>query len=429
MDEVITNINPVFLKNRLARKSSFIYLLIWWLLSTGVYLFIYIPTTNQIVLKIIIPFLLIVLIIHEKKLFIDRGLTSYIFLILWGGLSIFYSVNLLLTETYLQMLAGNVIIWYIAARCIKKIHNILVLCYPLFISLFIQAYVTITAPVQQASNVVNQGLERVTGLSSNENDQARLLFFGVVVAILLILYLQNGFFKAIYASSIVIFIIGILKTGSRECFIALGGFVLTFLFLTVKKKKYGYLILAILLIMMFYNLGYQYILNNTVLGRRMEIAVNQGEENIRFTLIKEGWNFFLTHPFFGIGLGSFTTLSSTNQYSHNDYIEILASMGIPAFLIYMNIYLDYLRKGKKVFSRYKGYYKNAIIVAISFLFGYLCLGIFDPIFYYPPTTLMLAFYYSLISKIYHEYIFKRLSQVPTKNNGTTYNRVISFEKI
>lgn len=416
------------MKYNLIRKTSFIYLLIWWLLSTGVYLFIYIPTTNQVVLKVVIPFLLVVLLIHEKKLFIDRGLFFYIFLTLWGGLSIFYSVNLLLTETYLQMLAGNVIIWYIAARCIKKIDNILLLCYPLFISLFIQAYITITAPIQQASNVVNQGLERVTGLSSNENDQARLLFFGVVVAILVILYLQSRFFKLIYGTSIVIFILGILKTGSRECFIALGCLFLTFLFLNVKKKKYGYLTLAILLLMIFYNLGYQYILNNTVLGRRMEIAVNQGEENIRFTLIKEGWNFFLTHPFFGIGLGSFTTLSSTNQYSHNDYIEILASMGIPAFLIYINIYFDYFRKGKKLFSQYKGYYKNAVIVAMSFLFGYLCLGIFDPIFYYPPTTLMLAFYYTLISKIYHQYKYNKIWQL-TMNNNRKYEKAINFQKI
>jgi O-antigen ligase len=336
---------------------------------------------------------------------------------------------MLVTETYLQMLTGNIIVWYIASRCLKKINDILVLSYPVFLALCVQAYYTITAPVEQASNIVNQGLERVSGLSSNENDQARLLLFGVVIAVLTIIYCRIRLLKILLIISIAAFILGILKTGSRECFLALGVMIITFLFLTVKKKKYGYWLLVILLVILFYNVGYDYLLNNTVLGRRMQIAVNQGEQNIRFTLIKEGWNFFLSNPIFGVGLGSFTTLSSSNQYSHNDYIEILASMGLPAFIIYINIYVDYFRKGKKLFSRYEGYYKNAIIVAISFVVGYLCLGIFDPVFYYPPTTLMLAFYYTLISKIYYQYKIKKVMPLQIQSNKFTFSGVRNNRKI
>lgn len=392
---------------KLKNQPVLFYTIVWWFLSTGVFLFTYVELTNQVVLKIIIPVLFLMVLIYEMKIKIQKGLKLYIGLFLWGCLSLIYSLNTEMTLRYLQMLIGNVLIWYIASVCISKIKNIKALSYPVLLAFLVQAYSTLTDKVQEATYAVNQGLERATGLSSNENDQARLLLFGIVTVVILILYSKNKIIKAIYAFCIAGFMIGMLKTGSRESFIALAAMIIAFLFLTVRKKKYGYLIAATVIVTLLYNLGYNFVLNNTVLGRRMQIALEQGEQNVRFTLIKEGWNFFISQPLFGVGLGSFTTLSSTHQYSHNDYIEILASMGLPAFIIYISIYYDFFNKAKKIFMTYNGYYKNAIIVAISFLVGYLVLGVFDPTFYYPTTTLMLATYYTLIIKIYNQSHFAK----------------------
>jgi len=409
---------------KLKKQSVLFYTIVWWFLSTAVFLFTYVEATNQIILKIIIPSLLLIVLIHEMKIKIQKGLKLYIGLFLWGCLSLIYTLNTEMTLRYMQMLIGNVIIWYIASRCIPKIKSVNTLAFPVLLAFLAQAYFTLTDKVQEAAYAVNEGLERATGLSSNENDQARLLLFGIITAVMLMLYSKNKITKFIYSFCILGFIIGMLKTGSRECFIALAAMIITFLFLTVTKKNYGYLIAGIFIGILLYNFGYNYVLNNTVLGRRMQIALEQGDQNIRFTLIKEGWNFFLSQPLFGVGLGSFTTLSSTHQYSHNDYIEILACMGLPAFVIYMNIYYDFFRKSVKLFRRYRGYYKYAIIIAISFLVGYLSLGVFDPTFYYPSTTLMLATYYTLILKIYKQQRFSKSKKTALVIN----NKRIKFNK-
>lgn len=385
------------------KASSTFYIIIWWLLAIGVYLLMYFPATNQFFLKGLVPLLLIIVIGKEKRISVDSGLKGYCLLVLWGALSLIYSVNGDMTFRYLQMLTGNIIIWYIVARCIKNIKDIRLLFYPLLLAFVVQMYFTLTAHFQGPQKVINAGLERVSGLSSNENDQGRVMVFGIITALTLQLYFRNKILKALCWFVIGGFIVAIFRTGSRESLITtILGFVI-FLYLKAKRKNYLYLTGGVILGVLIYYFGYNYMLNNTAMGRRFQMAMAQGGQNIRMNLIKEGWSYFITHPFLGIGLGSFTTYSPSHHYSHNDFIEILSCMGLPAFLIYITIYIRYIIKSGRLFKTYIGYYKNIIIIAITFVFCYLFLGIWDPTFYYPNTTFMLAFFYSLVVKIYDQY--------------------------
>ncbi|HZW71493.1 MAG TPA: hypothetical protein VFF57_11475, partial [Hanamia sp.] len=106
------------------KHDSLFYVITWWLLSTGIFLFTYIPSTNQVVLKIVVPFLLLLILGKEKSVSVDKGLWLYICLVLWGCLSLFYTVDAALTLRYLQGFLGNIIIWYIASRCIKNISDV-----------------------------------------------------------------------------------------------------------------------------------------------------------------------------------------------------------------------------------------------------------------------------------------------------------------
>jgi len=388
------------------RKIKYLYyVIIWWLLSSGIFLFTYFPTTNQLVLKVVIPLLFLAIIVKEKVLSFDKGLMFYCGLFIWACLSVFYTVNINMALEYLQMLLGNIIIWYIAARCVKKISSIRVLLYPLLFSFLVQLYFALTAKIHIALNPTNRGLERITGLSKNANDEGRLLVFGIVTLLLLINYIKNRTFKVAAIILIGCFYYAIFRTGSRSSLLAVTLMFLSYIFLLSKKKNYGLLIATIAGIFLIYHFSYDYILNNTSMGRRLELAAAHGEQNVRILLIKEGWQFFLSRPIIGLGLGSFTAYSTGNYYSHNDYIEILASLGLPAFLLYMSIFYDYWKKGIKIFQHVNVYYKSAIVVSLAFLFGYLALGIWDPSFYFPTTTLMLAFFYSLIIKMY-QFLFK-----------------------
>ena len=109
---------------KLKKQSVLFYTIVWWFLSTAVFLFTYVEATNQIILKIIIPSLLLIVLIHEMKIKIQKGLKLYIGLFLWGCLSLIYTLNTEMTLRYMQMLIGNVIIWYIASRCIPKIKSV-----------------------------------------------------------------------------------------------------------------------------------------------------------------------------------------------------------------------------------------------------------------------------------------------------------------
>lgn len=407
------------------KNIRFFYVITWWLLSTSVFLFTYFPATNQIALKVIIPLLLLAVIVKEKVIRFDKGLGLYTLMFLWGCLSVFYTVNINMTLQYLQMLFGNIVIWYIASRCIKRISDIKVLSYPLLAALLVQLYFGLTVKIQIATNPVNRGLERISGLSPNSNDEGHLLVFGIVTLLLLLIYLRNKIFKIVAIILIACFLIAIFRTGSRSSLIALILIVLSYVFLLSKKKNYALLIATIIISFIVYHFLSPYILNNTVMGRRLELAAEHGEQNIRVLLIKEGWQFFISHPIFGLGLGSFTSYSTGHYYSHNDYIEILASLGLPAFILYMSVFVDYWRKAKKLFRRDKGYYKGVIVLSIAFLIGYLALGIWDPSFYYPATTLMFAFFYSLVDKIYYQFSMREKYKVsPTSSRWMTAKMTI-----
>lgn len=59
---------------------------------------------------------------------------------------------------------------------------------------------------------------------------------------------------------------------------------------------------------------------------------------LRMLMIKGGWQYFLLHPFTGIGIGNSQYVAASivgrETYLHNNFIELLASTGIFGFLIY-----------------------------------------------------------------------------------------------
>ncbi|MDD3267588.1 MAG: O-antigen ligase family protein, partial [Burkholderiales bacterium] len=64
---------------------------------------------------------------------------------------------------------------------------------------------------------------------------------------------------------------------------------------------------------------------------------------IRFEMIEVGKTLFLSKPFLGYGIGSFSIVSGFDAYSHNNYIELLVGLGIIGMVLYysMIIYIIY----------------------------------------------------------------------------------------
>src|SRR5690606_28195676 len=72
----------------------------------------------------------------------------------------------------------------------------------------------------------------------------------------------------------------------------------------------------------------------------------------RFDLIIEGFEIFSKQPLFGHGLENYRFLNSHETYAHNNYIELLVSVGVLGFLSY---YLVLAYKMIFIFKRRKLY--------------------------------------------------------------------------
>ena len=137
-------------------------------------------------------------------------------------------------------------------------------------------------------------------------------------------------------------------------------------------------------------------LENTAFGARMsQEALVRGKDS-RLELITEGFHMFKKNPLFGVGLGSFTSYSSTGAMSHNDYIEVLASTGIIGFLLYFPIYLMFYKQNKILLKHPITFVWGVLLQA--FLIGFMLLGLGRPSFLDPVAILVLAFFHTIALK-------------------------------
>lgn len=71
-------------------------------------------------------------------------------------------------------------------------------------------------------------------------------------------------------------------------------------------------------------------------------TMRDGSTRIRMRMIDVGWDYFKAHPYTGVGIGNsgYITLEyiGWRTYFHNNFIEILACVGIFGFLIYYAMY-------------------------------------------------------------------------------------------
>ena len=68
---------------------------------------------------------------------------------------------------------------------------------------------------------------------------------------------------------------------------------------------------------------------------------------------------FVRHPLLGLGQDGYRYTNAKITYSHNNYVELLANLGIAGFSIYYALYVWIIRRGLRIFKR------NMLPVCIS----------------------------------------------------------------
>ncbi len=144
-----------------------------------------------------------------------------------------------------------------------------------------------------------------------------------------------------------VLVVVVFLTGSRKALIMLVLFTVAFfLFWTPEKgsidlilRMIGILALIVMVAIIIMKVDVFY----EAVGKRIESLLTYwvtGEETdasaiTRTNMINVALELFLTwNPIFGIGLNNFKYMSGYMTYSHNNYVELLCSLGVVGFLVY-----------------------------------------------------------------------------------------------
>ena len=213
--------------------------------------------------------------------------------------------------------------------------------------------------------------------------------------------LKKGILRIIlfaFAFFIAIAIIFSLSRGGTIALLSSFTFFNLLYVLVVGEKKY----LAISIVFVVILLSFLFAVGlDPLMSRFEEIQVDAVEEVGRIEYWKSSYDLFLYKPWFGSGLGTFSTAVPRFQteatsglfisHSHNDYFELLSEIGIIGFLIVVGTYSTlFVSLVKGIFSVQSKTRLLLAIAALSSMFSILIHSFFDFNFHIPSNALLFS---------------------------------------
>ncbi len=182
-------------------------------------------------------------------------------------------------------------------------------------------------------------VERQEGIAGNPNAFGLVCFLGVLGGMLLT-GMEQKRWKAV-ALSVVTLVpaIGVLLSASRAAFLALLLAVIGWPVVCGWRRLRHPWGVAVATFFLWLAVGDRivHIFENSTMGKRV-LALEQGHDRsgkVRASLARVGLALTAEEPVFGVGLGQFAEASGTGFYAHGDWIEVLATTGVPGFLFYV----------------------------------------------------------------------------------------------
>lgn len=169
--------------------------------------------------------------------------------------------------------------------------------------------------------------------------------------------------KRIYLYAIILLVPCMLLNGTKKTLFSLAIYFFGYIFLNNKDvvKKFMYIIATILVILMLYKVVTTNVYLNSIIGYRLSSFINSSilkdttladaSTSERAAMRKEAFNYFLSSPIWGNGISSFMYYFGDKYgsylYAHNNYLELLADLGLIGFSIH------YLWVVKTIVNLYK----------------------------------------------------------------------------
>lgn len=347
-------------KNKFFGTMFFIYLLL------TIYLVETIPVyAHYFGLGVFVLGFLSSVFIERKKIFISRSLLLFCIFTFWAVISFFWSVNEVIYADRLQRILFNAIAVFFFFNFLKwyDIRNYFL--WGIIVGGFVNFLIFFNLFPYYFSTV-DQDTWRFAGTFGNANVLSFFMSFSILASVLLLnfFYKNRGkIIKTALVLNIPLCLYIIVQTGSRTGFAM--GFSMLFLFFLPYFKSIKSTITALFFIILFMA-TFLYMLNDDDFSEQFEFVFKrfesaqetiegtgaEGSTEMRFFYINKGIKIWLERPFVGVGLDNFSHYHHT--YAHNNYVEILATLGLIGFILlysfYYNIFLSFLHVKDLVFK-------------------------------------------------------------------------------
>jgi O-antigen ligase len=227
-------------------------------------------------------------------------------------------------------------------------------------------------------------LSRASGIADNANTLGSILVLGMFFGTLLyqLRIIHYLLLNAIY----LILLVGIVQTASRSSMMGGLFLIIVNVYMNLNRMslvKRGFVLATLFFLLIlgasYISSQYQMFLDNSVLGYRLQRDGSESDD-ARLALLFFGVDMVFANPFFGVGSGNFTNSNPLGYYSHNDFIEVVSTLGVIGLVLYVMFLRKFYQLIKKVCwvnqTMGRGYYQIGIIFIILFLFQ----GFFKPLY-------------------------------------------------
>jgi len=281
--------------------------------------------------KLIVPILFLILLLKNPKFVSKIGILSlYLLFIIFATTSFIHTINISKTLRFFQLMIGSFMLIFIYVVILVKNPKLLhAICYALMVSAVLFILTLDDSPKEIIAG-------RETGITSNPNLLGMFMLYAIFgVAIL---WKEANFkLKIPFAGILLVSFYGIVAAASRKSLISLLVFVTLWVIILFASEK------NIFRILLFVTIGtvvgyysFNFIYEDSVMIYRLQNITKSGEG--RYDIATEGFDIFKKSPLIGVGLGTFQEYSQSGKYAHNDFFELLATLGIIGVLIYSSIY-------------------------------------------------------------------------------------------
>lgn len=290
--------------------------------------------------------LLVLYTVLKQRITVDVFSVLLVLFVVYSFLSVFWTINAESTIskclTLLQIGILSLLLYNYLALEHKLNFFVAVLCVA---GIVFAAYTVLYFGIDEYFDILNSG-ERVGAEITNVNAIGVICSLTAVMLLWYILY--RKMFVAVLPLALCVLVS--LATGSRKALLAIFiGVVCLFILKGNVKQKLFYLLLCIVALILLYNV--LQLPAFSLLTKRIERMFETFDTGaridnstyLRMRMIAEGWAQFKKTPILGIGLDNAQVVNVSvvgyNLYLHNNYIELLVSLGLVGTVIYYAMYL------------------------------------------------------------------------------------------